>query len=95
MSGAAFLELGTSVAFALLGLAFIGVLVRFVWGPTLPDRILALDAITVLAASGIGVFAVRTGLFLVVDIAVAMSLVGVLSTAALARFLVSRGNNDS
>lgn len=94
MSGAAFLALAANAAFVLLGLAFVGVLVRFVRGPSLADRILALDAITVLAASAIGVFAVRTGLFLYVDIAVAISLVGVLSTAALARYLMSRERGD-
>lgn len=94
MSGAAFLELATSVAFALLGLAVAGVLVRFIRGPSLADRILALDLITVLAAGAIGVFAVRTGLLLYVDIAIAISLVGVLSTAALARYLISREPNN-
>jgi multicomponent Na+:H+ antiporter subunit F len=94
VSGAAFLELATSVAFVLLGLAFAGVLVRFVRGPSLADRILALDSITVLAAGAIGVFAVRTGWLLYVDIAVAISLVGVLSTAALARYLMSRERGD-
>jgi multicomponent Na+:H+ antiporter subunit F len=94
VSGAAFLELATGVAFVLLGLAFAGVLVRFISGPSLADRILALDSITVLAAGAIGVFAVRTGLLLYVDIAVAISLVGVLSTAALARYLMSRERDD-
>lgn len=94
MSGPAFLELTTGIAFVLLGLALVGVLVRFVRGPSLADRILALDTITVLAAAAIAVFAVRTGLLLYVDIAVAISLVGVLSTAALARYLLSREKGD-
>lgn len=94
MSGAAFLHFATSVAFVLLGLAFIAVLVRFVRGPSLADRILALDTITVLAAGAIGVFAVRTGVLLYVDIAVAISLVGLLSTAAFARYLLSREQGD-
>ena len=94
MSGAAFLDLSTAIAFALLGLAFVGVLVRFVLGPTLADRILALDTITVLGAAAIGVFAVRMAQFSYVDIAVALSLVGVISTAGLARYFVSRGRND-
>ena len=47
--------------------------------------------ITVLAIGIIGVFAVRTGLYLYVDIAIAVALVGFLSTVAFARYLLSRG----
>ncbi len=56
----------------------------------LPDRILGLDTITILAIGVIGVFAIRTGLFLYVDIAIALALC-LRSTAAFARYLLSRG----
>ena len=85
------MELATTIAFALLGLAMLGAIVRIVRGPTLADRILGLDTITVLAIGLIGVFAIRTGLYLYVDVAVAVALVGFLSTAAFARYLLSRG----
>jgi multicomponent Na+:H+ antiporter subunit F len=39
----------------------------------------------------IGVFAIRTELFLYADIAVSVALVGFLSTVAFARYLLSRG----
>jgi multicomponent Na+:H+ antiporter subunit F len=94
MSGAEFLYYATSIAFALLGLSIALVFVHFVRGPTLADRILCLDMITTLAASGIGVFALRTALYLYVDIAVAIVLVGALSTTAFARYLLSRRPGD-
>ena len=94
MSGAEFLTHATSIAFALLGVAIALVLVRFVRGPTLADRILCLDMITTLAASAIGVFALRTALYLYVDIAVAIGLVGALSTAAFARYLLAQSSGD-
>jgi len=85
------IETVTTICFVLLGLAMIGAIVRVVVGPTLADRILGLDTITVLAVGIIALFAVRTGLTLYADIAIGVALVGFLSTAAFARYLLSRG----
>jgi multicomponent Na+:H+ antiporter subunit F len=85
------IETVTTICFVLLGLAMIGAIVRIIIGPTLADRILGLDTITVLSVGIIGLFAVRTGLALYADIAIAVALVGFLSTAAFARYLLSRG----
>ena len=85
------IEVVTNICFVLLGLAMFAAIVRIIRGPTLADRILGLDTITVLAVGTIGVFAVRTGLALYADIAIAVALVGFLSTAAFARYLLSRG----
>jgi multicomponent Na+:H+ antiporter subunit F len=90
MSAAAFFDIATIVALALNGVALALVVVRMIIGPTLADRILCLDTITILAAGGIGIYAARTALFLYLDIAIAVALVGFLSTAAFARYLVSR-----
>lgn len=94
MSGAAFLDLATTIALGLLGLAFAFTLIRLVLGPSLADRILCLDTITMLAAGAIGVFALRSTIYLYVDIAVALGLVGFLSTAALARYLFSHSKEE-
>jgi multicomponent Na+:H+ antiporter subunit F len=85
------IEVTTTIAFVLLGLAMAGTVVRIIRGPTLADRILGLDTVTVLAVGVIGVFAIRTELFLYADIAVSVALVGFLSTVAFARYLLSRG----
>jgi len=84
------IELATDIAFAALGLGMIVVLIRVVRGPTLADRILALDLLTMLGTGIIGVFAIRSGEYLYVDIAVAIVVVSFVSTAAFARYLVSR-----
>lgn len=86
------IELVTTIAFALLGLAVVATLFRIVRGPTLADRILGLDTMTVLGIAIIGVFAMRTGLYVYIDIAIALGLVGFVSTAAFARYLLSRGS---
>jgi len=85
------IETVTTICFILLGLAMMGAIVRIIIGPSLADRILGLDTITVLAVGIIALFAVRTGLTLYADIAIGVALVGFLSTAAFARYLLSRG----
>jgi multicomponent Na+:H+ antiporter subunit F len=84
------IETVTTICFVLLGLAMLATIIRIIRGPTLADRIVGLDTITVLAVGIIGVFAFRTGLYLYVDIAIAVALVGLLATVAFARYLMSR-----
>jgi multicomponent Na+:H+ antiporter subunit F len=91
VSGAEFLHLATTVALALLTAGLVFTFVRLLRGPSLPDRVLALDLFTVLALSYIAVFAIRTGFALYLDLAIALGLVGFLSTVALARYLLQRG----
>ena len=86
------IEIVTNIAFGLLGFAVAATLIRILRGPTLADRILGLDTLTVLGIAIIGVFAVRTGLYLYIDIAVVLGLVGFVSTAAFARYLLARGS---
>jgi multicomponent Na+:H+ antiporter subunit F len=85
------IEMVTQACFVLLGLAMCAAVLRIIIGPTLADRILGLDTITVLAVGLIALFAVYTRLTLYADIAIAVALVGFLSTAAFARYLLSRG----
>ena len=92
MTGAEAIDLATTICFVLLGVAVLATLVRVLLGPSLADRILALDTLTILGIGLIAVFAARAGLYLYVDIAVALALVGFLSTAAFARYLLSRGD---
>jgi multicomponent Na+:H+ antiporter subunit F len=86
------IETVTTICFVLLGLAMLATIARIIRGPTLADRILGLDTITILAVGIIGLFAVTTGLTLYADIAISVALVGFLSTAAFARYLLSRAS---
>jgi multicomponent Na+:H+ antiporter subunit F len=90
MSSADLLHYATTLGLALLTLAFAIAFVRLVRGPTLADRILALDTMTTLAVGYIAIVAVRTGIMLYLDVAIALALVGFLSTVALARYLLHR-----
>lgn len=91
MSAADTLILAAEISLGLLLLALLLTLVRLWRGPTLGDRIMALDLMMVLAVGFIAAFAVLTGFTLYIDIAIALGLVGFLSTIALARYLASRG----
>ncbi len=90
MSAADALSLGTSIALVMLGLALLISIVRIVIGPTLADRVLALDLMTVVAMGFVGAVAIRTGLYLYLDIAIALALLGFLATIAFARYILSR-----
>ena len=78
-------------ALALLCLSFAVTVYRVISGPTLPDRILALDMLVATAIGFIAVIGIKTGYALYVDIAIALGLVGFLATVAFARFILARG----
>ncbi len=90
MSSAEIIEHATTIGLALLTVALLLCFVRLARGPSLADRILALDTMTTLAVGYIAVIAIRTGFMLYLDVAIALALVGFLSTIALARYLLHR-----
>ena len=79
------------LCFSGLGIAALLVLVRLLLGPSVPDRIVALDTLLQLVIAGIAVSAAvsRRGDFLVV--LVAASLLGFLGTVVVGRFVERRG----
>jgi multicomponent Na+:H+ antiporter subunit F len=87
-------KLAAWVALALIGLALFLAFVRLVRGPTLPDRVVALDLIGVLAVGMIAAYAVATGQPVLLDPASVVALVGFLGTVALARYLQKRGRDE-
>ncbi|MBJ3774488.1 cation:proton antiporter [Acuticoccus mangrovi] len=91
MSGTLFLDICLAVTLMVLALSFVLIVVRIVRGPSLPDRILALDLLVSVAIGFIAAFGIDTGFSIYVDIAISLGLVGFLSTVALARFVLRRG----
>ena len=87
------LQWTTLIALILLGLALLVSAVRIIIGPTLGDRVLALDLMTVVAMGFIGAIAIRTGQMLYLDIAIALALLGFLATVALARYVLARASS--
>jgi multicomponent Na+:H+ antiporter subunit F len=78
---------------ALFGLALAGLLcvVRLLRPGSLADRIVALDSLLIVVASGIGVLTVRTGATAFVPVLLVVSLTAFVGTVTVARFIERRG----
>jgi multisubunit Na+/H+ antiporter MnhF subunit len=76
------------VMLAVAGACFVA---RLVLGPTLADRVVALDGLVITLISAIALDAALTGSPLFVDAVVVIALVGFVGTAAAARFIEERG----
>lgn len=94
MSAADILFLSATISLIILGIAMLIAIIRVVIGPTLADRILALDLLTVIAMGFVATIAIRSGLMLYLDIAISLALLGFLATVALARYMLSRIKNE-
>lgn len=79
------------VAFVLLGIAAAGFFIRLLVGPSLADRIIALDGALLIVISILAVETVRTGDAVFVDAIVAVGLLGFVGTTIAARFVERRG----
>ena len=79
------------VCFAGLGLAAVLVLVRLVLGPSVPDRIVALDVLVQVIVAGIAVAAAATRDGTYLSVLVAVSLLAFVGTVTIGRFIERRG----
>ncbi|MEL6977425.1 MAG: monovalent cation/H+ antiporter complex subunit F [Pseudomonadota bacterium] len=90
MDGAAFLGWAVQIGFAAFILAVAIAFVRLARGPSLPDRVVALDMMTVLIVGFCGLFALSTGDMAFLDVALVLSVIAFLATVALARYAERR-----
>ncbi|MEM7644661.1 MAG: cation:proton antiporter [Pseudomonadota bacterium] len=81
------LNIAVQFSFALVMLSVILAMIRLIIGPSLPDRVVALDTMTILIVAFCGLFALDTGSLAFLDVAVVLALIGFLATVALARFV--------
>ena len=94
LRGMGMTELASGLALALVGLAMFLAFVRLLRGPTLPDRVVALDLMGVLAVGMLAAYAVATDQPVLLDPAAVLALVGFLGTVAFARYLARRGRDE-
>ncbi len=81
----------TSIALALITVAAILHVVRIIRpGSGLADRVLGLDTLLIVIASGSAVLAARTGEAFYLDLIVVTSLLGFVSTVTIARLIEGR-----
>lgn len=81
------LNVAVQIAFILVMAGVLLAMVRLIKGPSLPDRVVALDTMTVLIVAFCGLYALDTGTSAFLDVAVVLALIGFLATVALARFV--------
>lgn len=85
------LDAVSQITLVTLGVALVVAFIRLVKGPTLPDRIVAMDLFGVLVVGLIVVLAGWSGVRATLDSAIVIALVGFLSTVAYATY-VERGD---
>ena len=79
-----------TVSMVILCIGMLLAMYRMIKGPSMPDRIVALDCIAIIAISIMVLYAIKTGESLFLDVAIAMALVLFLGTVAFARSFEKR-----
>jgi multicomponent Na+:H+ antiporter subunit F len=85
------LDIVSEITLVTLGAALLLAFIRLVKGPTLPDRIVAMDLFGMLVVGLIVVLAGRSGVRATLDAAIVVVLIGFLGTIAYATY-VERGD---
>jgi multisubunit Na+/H+ antiporter MnhF subunit len=86
MSGAEFLSWSVDAAFVMVMVSVALGFVRLARGPSLADRVVALDMMTVIIVAFCGLYAIFAEEAAFLDVGIVLALVGFLATVALARF---------
>ncbi|MBR4165309.1 MAG: cation:proton antiporter [Lachnospiraceae bacterium] len=76
-----------SIVYVILGLCLLR---RIVKGPTAADRLCALDALDLISATALVLYALYSGRGIYLDIALVTALLGLISTLFVARYLEGR-----
>jgi multisubunit Na+/H+ antiporter MnhF subunit len=90
MTATEFLYLSVDIGFVMVMVSVALGFYRLAFGPTLTDRVVALDMMTVIIVAFCGVYAIFSGDPAFLDVAIVLALVGFLATVALARFAERR-----
>lgn len=93
MSGEQVLAMGVAIAAVLLATAMVCTAVRIIRGPSGPDRVVALDMLSLLGVAITGIAVLASGSTAFMEIALGVALVGFLATVAFAGF-IERGSID-
>lgn len=79
---------------AVLMLAFLLTTIRLVRGPSLPDRVVALDLLAAIMVGIVSMDAIRAEQGVYIDVAIVIGLITFLGTAAFARYLELREHDE-
>lgn len=87
------LETAVILALAMAGAALFLAFFRLVRGPSLPDRVVALDLIGMLSVGVIAAYDIASEQPVLLDAATVVALVSFLATVAFARYVERRGHD--
>jgi len=87
MNPSQLVEIAYDISLTLLILGLILTFVRLVRGPSLSDRVVALDLTSALSVGLIGVVSIHTGQTVFLDVGMTLALVSFLATMAFARYI--------
>ncbi len=94
LGGAPLVHVAALVAIGFVLAGFLFATVRLIKGPSLPDRVVALDLISVLMVCFIGAYAIVAEEPAFLDAAIALALIAFLATVAFARYAESQAEQD-
>jgi multicomponent Na+:H+ antiporter subunit F len=85
------LEVALTIALGVMTVSFILAFYRLARGPSLPDRVVALDLIAAIVVGIIGAYSIVTDQPVFLDAAIVLALIVFLGTVAFARYTERRG----
>lgn len=74
----------------IVGLAMLMALVRLLRGPTVPDRVLALDTLYVATIAQLILFGMHLGSAIYFEVALIIAMLGFVSTVVLSKYVIRR-----
>lgn len=87
LNGSELLDTVLLITFGALSISFVFAIIRLILGPSLPDRVVALDLIAYITIGFIGTFVIYTKSTHLLDVATVLALIAFLATAAFARYV--------
>lgn len=83
-----------NIVYFMLSLALLLAFIRLTKGPSLPDRVVALELIASIVVGYVGVHAIDTGVPSLLDVAIVIALTAFLAAIGFARFLERGGQRN-
>ncbi len=84
-------SLSVDLTFGMLGIAMLLAFLRLARGPTLPDRVIALDLMGTITVGWIAVYAIASGERTLLSVAMVLALISFLGTVAFAYYVEKGG----
>jgi len=85
-----FIELAAYISLIIIGLSMLIIFLRLVIGPTIEDRIVALDLLSANAIAFIAVYAIQNNTTTFLDVGIILAMLAFLGTIAFAFYLEKR-----